>query len=188
MASNRLRRCLRPSSGSPSVREAFCDRFVKGHEELPGRLAHAFTQEFPKPCLNLFLLGVMGADVRGEIWDLFFRVPKGIKSRVVFDAKSRGHFPGNGRDKWWSQLKYLAGGIEIDKSYADSEDVVYPSDIDWFGRHFKLAVQQTLVKAVTRPKHQLVRAKSHRLPIPVCSRVVYGENSHQLPDFRDRSS
>ena len=83
MASNCLRRCLRPSSGSPSVREAFCDRFVKGHEELPGRLAHAFAQEFPKPCLNLFLLGVMGADVRGEIWDLFFRVTKGIKSRVA---------------------------------------------------------------------------------------------------------
>ena len=60
------------------------------------------------------------------------------------------------------ELKYLAGGIEIDKSYAVSEDVVYPPDIDWFGRHFKLAVQQTLVKAVTRPKHQLVRATSHR--------------------------
>ena len=32
------------------------------------------------------------------------------------------------------ELKYLAGGIEIDKSYAVSEDVVYPSDIDRFGR------------------------------------------------------
>jgi hypothetical protein len=154
---------------------------------LPGRLAHTFAQEFPKPCLDLILLGVMGADVRGEIWDLFFRVTKGIKSRVVFDAKvggiSRGMVETNGR----LELKYLAGGIEIDKSYAVSEDVVYPPDIDWFGRHFKLAVQQTLVKAVTRPKHQLVRAKSHRLPIPVCCRVVYGENSHQLPDFQDHS-
>jgi len=82
------------------------------------------------------------------------------------------------------ELKNLAGGIEIDKSYAVSEDVVYPPDIDWFGRHFKLAVQQTLVKAVTRPKHQLVRAKSHRLPIPVGCPVVYGENSHQLPDSK----
>ena len=139
MASNCLRRCLRPSSGSPSVREAFCDRFVNGHEELPGRLAHAFAQEFPQPCLNLILLGVMGADVRGEIWDLFFRVTKGIKSRVVFDAKVGGRFPGNGRDKWSSRThKYLAAEeLEIDKSYAVSEDVVYPPDIDWFGRHFK---------------------------------------------------
>ena len=162
MASNCLRRCLRPSSGSPSVREAFCDRFVKGHEELPGRLAHAFAQEFPKPCLNLILLGVMGADVRGEIWDLFFRLTKGIKSRVVFDAKVGGISRGMVETKGRLELKNLAGGIEIDKSYAVSEDVVYPPDIDWFGRHFKLAVQQTLVKAVTRPKHQLVRATSHR--------------------------
>ena len=166
-------------------REAFCDRFVKGHEELPGRLAHAFAQELPKPCLNLFLLGVMGADVRGEIWDLFFRVTKGIKSRVVFDAKV------GGISREWSRQMVVSNSstwqeeLKIDKSYAVSEDrrVSYP-DIDWLGRsYFKLAVQQTLVKAVTRPKHQLVRAKSHRLPIPVCCRVVYGENSHQLPDF-----
>ena len=45
------------------------------------------------------------------------------------------------------------------------------------------AVQQTLVKAVAWPKHQLVWSKPHRLLIPVCCRVVYGENSHQLPDF-----
>ena len=52
-------------------------------------------------------------------------------------------------------------------------------------RHFKLAVQQTLVKAVVqRPKHQLVWSKSHRLLLPVCCRVVYGENSHQLPDSK----
>jgi hypothetical protein len=125
----------------------------------------------------------MTADVSGEIWDLFFRVTKGMKSRVVFDAKvggiSRGMVETNDR----LELKYLAGGIEIDKSYAVSEDIMYPPDTDWFGRHFKLAVQQTLVKAVAGPKHQLVWSKPHRLLIPVCCRVVHGENSHQLPDF-----
>jgi len=98
----------------------------------------------------------MTADVSGEIWDLFLRITKRMKSRIVLDAKvggiSRGMVETNDR----FELKYLAGGIEIDKSYAVSEDVVYPSDIDWFGRHFKLAVQQTLVKAVAGPKHQLV--------------------------------
>jgi hypothetical protein len=123
----------------------------------------------------------MTADVSGEIWDLSFRVTKGVKSRIVFDAKvggiSRGMVETNGR----LELKYLAGGIEIDKSYAVSERIMYPPDIDWFGRHFKLAVQQTLVKAVARPKHQLMWSKPHRLPILVCCLVVYGENSHQLP-------
>jgi len=79
----------------------------------------------------------MTADVRGKIWGLFFRVIKGMKSRIVFDAKvggiSRGMVETNGR----LELKYLAGGIEIDKSYAVSEDIMYPPDIDWFGRHFK---------------------------------------------------
>ena len=98
----------------------------------------------------------MTANVRGQIGDLFFRVTKGMQSRIVFDAKvggiSRGMVETNGR----LELKYLAGGIEIDKSYAVSEYIVYPPDIDRFGRHFKLAVQQTLVKAVARPKQQLM--------------------------------
>ena len=98
----------------------------------------------------------MTADISGEIRDLFFRVTKGMKSRIVFDAKvggiSRGMVETNGR----LELKYLAGGIEIDKSYAVSEGIMYPPDIDWFGRHVKQAVQQTLVKAVAWPKHQLV--------------------------------
>jgi hypothetical protein len=129
---------------------------------------------------HLSVLGVVTADVSGEIWELLFRVTKGMKSRIVFDAKvggiSRGMVETNDR----LELKYLAGGIEIDESYAVSEGIMYPPDIDWFGRHFKLAVQQTLVKAVARPKHQLMWSKPHRLPIPVCCRVVYGENSHQL--------
>ena len=126
----------------------------------------------------------MTADVSGEIWDLFFRVTKRMKSRIVFDAKVGGISRGMVETNDGLELKYPAGGIEIDKSYAVSEDVVYPPDIDRFGRHFKLAVQQTLVKAVARPKHQLVWSKSHRLLIPVCCRVVYGENSHQLPDSK----
>jgi hypothetical protein len=54
------------------------------------------------------------------------------------------------------ELKRTAGRVEIDESYAISEDVVYPSDVSWVRRHFQLAIQQTLIEAVARPKHQLV--------------------------------
>jgi hypothetical protein len=46
--------------------------------------------------------------------------------------------------------------IEIDKSHAISKNIVDPPDIDGIGRHPKLAVQQTLVKAVPRSKHELM--------------------------------
>ena len=54
------------------------------------------------------------------------------------------------------EFKRAAREFEIDKSYAISEDVVYPSDIDRLRRHFQLAIQQTLIEAVARAKHQLV--------------------------------
>jgi hypothetical protein len=120
------------------------------------------------------------ADVSRKIWYLFLRVTKRMKSRIVLDAKvggiPRGMIETNDR----LEFKRLAGRIEIDKSYAVSEDVVYPPDIDWFGCYFKLAVQQTLIKTIPRPKHQLVWAKPYRPLIKVCCRVVDGKNSHQL--------
>jgi hypothetical protein len=126
-------------------------------------------------------LDVMTAEVRGEIWKLFLRVTKRMKSRIIFGAKVRA-LPGT-----WSRRMIVSNSSIWQKELKSTRDVMYPSDIDWFGRHFKLAVQQKLVKAVARPKHQLVCSKPHRLLVPVCCRVVYGENSHQLPDFRDLS-
>ena len=82
----------------------------------------------------------MTADVSGEIWNLFFGVTKGMKSRIVFDAKVGGISRGMVETNGGLELKHLAGGIEIDKSYAVSEGVMYPPDIDWFGRHFKQKV------------------------------------------------
>ena len=90
---------------------------------MPGRLAHAFAKKFPEPCLDLSLLGVTTADVSGEIWDLFLRVTKRMKSRIFFDAKVRGISREMVETNDRLEFKDLAGGIEIDKSYAVSEDV-----------------------------------------------------------------
>jgi len=98
----------------------------------------------------------MTAKISGQIWDLFLCVTEGMKSRIVFDTKVRDISWRMVETNSCLELKCLTGRIEIDKSYTVSEHIVYPPDIGRFGRHFKLAVQQTLVKAVARPKHQLM--------------------------------
>ena len=96
------------------------------------------------------------ADVSCKIGDLFFRVTKRVKSRILFD------------EKFWSiprnmiktddriELQHLATGIEIDEGYAISKNIVNPPDIGGIRCHFNLTVEQTLVKAVPRPKHELM--------------------------------
>ena len=75
------------------------------------------------------------------------------------------------------ELQRFAGRIKIDKCYAVSKNVVYPPDIDRCRRHFKLAVQQTLVKGI-RAEKSVDAGPIHPLFVSVSGLMEDGENSH----------
>src|SRR3954471_22598703 len=76
---------------------------------------------------------------------------------------------------------------EVDQGQAVAEHVVDPPDLGWTRRNLQSAIQQTLIKAVPRPEHQLMRAWPHRLPVAVCRGVMDGENWHWRPSTPKRS-
>ena len=72
----------------------------------------------------------------------------------------------------------LRRGREVDQCQAIAEHVVDPPDLRRTGRYLQSALQQTLIKAVPRPEHELMRAWPHRLPVPVRRGVMNGEIWH----------
>jgi hypothetical protein len=153
---------------------------IKRHQQLPRRLLHVSAKKFAKPFFEFPTIGVMGARISGKIWKLIFSVVKGMEPRILFDPKvgsaPRGMVEPDGR----VEFKGVTGRFEIDKSYTISEDVVYPPHVDWLGRYFQLAIQQTLIETVSRAKHQLVCAEPYRLAVSIGRRVMDDEDSHQL--------
>src|SRR4051794_6794989 len=70
---------------------------------------------------------------------------------------------------------------EVDQGQAIAEHVVDPPDLGRTRRYLQSAFQQTLIKAVPRPEHELMRARPHGLPVPVRRRVMNGVNRHAYP-------
>jgi hypothetical protein len=135
------------------VGKALRDRLIKRHQQLPRGLAQILAKEFAKPLPELSVINVMASHIRSKIWYLFFGVTKGMETRVLFDPEVGSVSGRMVKPNSRFELKRTAGRVEIEKGYAISEDVVYPSDIGWLRRHFQLAIQQTLIETVARPKH-----------------------------------
>jgi hypothetical protein len=53
-----------------------------------------------------------------------------------------------------------------------------PPDFGWLWRDLKAAIEQPLIEAVTRPKHQLMLAWPHRIFVPVGRRMMDGKKRH----------
>lgn len=68
--------------------------------------------------------------------------------------------------------------IEVDQGDAIAEDVVDPSDLAWLRRDVQSAFEKSLVKAVSRTKHESMDAGLNRILVPIGRGVLDREYRH----------
>jgi hypothetical protein len=82
------------------------------------------------------------------------------------------------------KFQNVSQGVEVNQREAIPEDIVYPADLDRLRLYYKLAVQQSLIKAISRPKKHLMRTKPYGLAITVNRTVMDRENRHCVRSSR----